>query len=127
MRAVKEAVKGVVELKEKKELDVQVGSQIKKAREAAGYTQDKFAELIGMGTKNVSAIERGIVGVSLSTVRKICKTLYISSDILIMDELDNKDNEKLDFLMERFKHLSAQQLDLALDINNKLFEVFRLQ
>ena len=113
--------------KEKKSLDVRVGHQIKKAREAAGYTQDKFAEIIGMGTKNVSAIERGMVGVSLSTVKKICETLHISSDSLIMDELSNKDADKFDFFVERMKRLTVQQFELIVDINNKIFDAFALQ
>ena len=120
-------VRGGVDMKEKRTIDVQVGKQIKKAREAAGYTQDKFAEIIQMGTKNVSAVERGLVGVSVSTIKRICQTLSISSDMLIMDEADNLDVEKLNILIERLKHLSPQQLELALDINNKLFEVFALQ
>ena len=120
-------VMGGVDMKEKKELDVRVGRQIKKAREVAGYTQDKFAEMIGMGTKNVSAIERGVVGVSLSTVKKICETLCISSDFLIMDEPSNKDIDRLDFLVGRLKRLSPQQFNLAVDINNKLLEAFALQ
>ena len=120
-------VRGGVVLVEKKALDVQVGLQIKKAREAAGYTQDKFAEMIGMGTKNVSAIERGVVGVSLSTVKKICETLHISSDSLIMEEPCDIDIDKLDFLVERIKRLSPKQFDLMLDVNNKIFEAFALQ
>lgn len=112
---------------EKRAIDMHVGRQIKKAREAAGYTQAKFAELIGMGTKNVSSIERGMVGVSLTTIKKICLTLSISSDTLIMDEPSGPDAEKLDFLVGRLSRLTAQQFELALDINNKLFEVFALQ
>lgn len=118
---------GGVEVKEKKDINVQIGRQIKKAREAAGYTQDGFAELIQMGTKNVSAIERGLVGVSTATVRKICKALFIASDTLIMDEPDELDIEKLDFCLERMRHLSKEQYSLALDIINKLFEVFALE
>ena len=113
-------------MKEKRELDIQVGQQIKKVREAAGYTQDKFAEMIQMGTKNLSAIERGLVGISLSTLKKICQTLYISSDTLIMPESKDIDIEKLDFLTERIKHLSPQQFKIVLDINNKLFDAFTL-
>lgn len=119
--------RGGVDLVDKKALDVQVGHQIKKAREAAGYTQDKFAELIGMGVKNVSAIERGVVGVSLSTVKKICETLHISSDSLIMDEPCDTDTDKMDFLVARIKRLPPKQFDLALDFNNKIFEAFTLQ
>ena len=114
-------------MKEKREIDVHIGRQIKKVREAAGFTQDKFAEMIGMGTKNISAIERGQAGISVSALKRICKTLCISSDTLIMDESSNMDIERLDFLVERLKHLSVRQLDLAFDINNKLFEAFALQ
>lgn len=35
----------------KKSLNVEIGSRIKEARESAGLTQERFAELIGMGTK----------------------------------------------------------------------------
>ena len=114
-------------MKEKREIDIHVGTQIKKAREAAGYTQDKFAEIIQMGTKNLSAVERGLVGVSVSTIKRICQALSISSDMLIMNETDNSDAKKLSLLIERLKHLPQQQFELALDINNKLFEVFALQ
>ena len=114
-------------MKEKRAIDIQIGQQIKKTREMAGYTQDKFAEVIGMGTKNVSAIERGMVGVSLSTIKRICNIFCISSDTLIMDASSNPDAEKLNFLMERLKRLSTQQFELAFDINSKLFEAFTLQ
>ena len=114
-------------MKDKKALDVHIGQQIKKYREAAGYTQDKFAEIIGMGTKNVSAIERGLVGVSLSAIRKICKTLHVSCDSLILGDPASTDVEKLEFLVDRIKRLSPQQFELAFEINNKLFEVFALR
>ena len=80
-----------------------------------------------MGTKNVSAIERGVVGVSLSAIKKTCKTLHVSSDSLIMDVPNNLDIDKLNKTIERLKRLSEQQLELALDINNKLLEVFSMQ
>ena len=112
---------------EKKALDVQIGLRIKKARESAGFTQDRFAELIGMGTKNVSAIERGQAGISVPALKRICETLSISSDSLIMGDSTNTEVERVDTLVERLKQLSPQQLAFALDISNKLFEIFALQ
>jgi len=111
---------------EKKALDSNIGLKVKKAREAAGFTQDRFAELIGMGTKNVSAIERGVAGISVPALKRICETLSISSDSLIMDEQASVKVERLDILVERLKHLPLQQLELALEINNKLFEIIAL-
>ena len=114
-------------MKEKRELYVQIGLRIKKAREAAGLTQDRLAELIEMGSKNVSAIERGLAGISVPALKRICETLSISSDALIMDEPGHSDTDRLNFLTGRLKRLSPPQLELALEINNKLFEVFALR
>ena len=113
-------------MKERKDIDMHVGRRIKMVREAAGYTQDEFAEMIQMGTKNISAVERGVVGVSLSAVKKICDVLSISSDTLLMDNPDGKDVEKLDFLIDRMSNLSAEEFAIAIDMNNKLFEAFAL-
>lgn len=55
-------------MREKKEINVQVGHQIRKAREAAGLTQERFAELIGISPQNVSCVERGLAGVSLTVL-----------------------------------------------------------
>ena len=51
---------------EKKDLNVLIGTNIRQAREAAGYTQEKFSEMIGIGPKSLSAIARGTVGISLA-------------------------------------------------------------
>ena len=41
-------------MKRKKELNVIVGANIKREREKAGYTQDQFSELFGIGSKSLS-------------------------------------------------------------------------
>ena len=46
-------------MKEKKPINVEIGQNVKQIRESAGLTQESFAELIGLGEKHVSAIERG--------------------------------------------------------------------
>lgn len=110
-------------MKEKKDINVEIGNRIKKAREMAGLTQDRFAELIGMGTKNISAIERGAVGVSLSSMKKICQVLSISSDDLLFE--DRAENE-MSALISRLKRLPPEQFNIANDILNKLLEAFAI-
>ena len=56
----------------KKQINVEIGARIKEEREKAGLTQERFSELIGLGTKSVSAFERGTVGISFNTLKKIC-------------------------------------------------------
>ena len=58
-------------MREKKTINVQIGNEIRKARELAGLTQEQFGEIMQLGTKNVSDIERGVVGISISTLKRI--------------------------------------------------------
>ena len=52
----------------KKEINILVGINIKREREKAGLTQDQFSEMLGIGSKSLSAVERGVVGISLTTL-----------------------------------------------------------
>ncbi len=108
-------------MKEKKYININIGNRIKKARETAGLTQDRFAELIGMGTKNVSAIERGAVGVSLSSLQRICRVLSVSSDDLLFD---NVAENEMQALASRLGRLSPEEFSITSDILNKLLEAF---
>jgi len=77
-------------MREKKEINIQIGSAIRDARERAGLTQEQFGELVSLGTKNVSDIERGVAGITVSTLKRICEKLSISSDsILFANETKN--------------------------------------
>ena len=51
-------------MKEKKPINLEIGQNVKQIRENAGLTQERLAELIGLGVKHLSAIECGAVGVS---------------------------------------------------------------
>ena len=108
-------------MREKKGLNVKIGNRIRTAREAAGLTQDKFAELVSLATKNVSDIERGVVGISVGTLIRICETLSISSDSILFEERIGNDSYSIS---ERLSNLPPEQFEIALDIINKLFEAF---
>ena len=114
-------VKGGADVREKKELNVRIGNQIRIARESAGLTQDRFAELVSLATKNVSDIERGVVGISVATLIRICETLSISSDSILFDEGIGNDAHGIS---ERLSNLPPEQFEIAVDIINKLFEAF---
>lgn len=94
----------------KKAINVEVGANIRAAREFAGYTQEQLSELIGLTPKTLSAAERGLVGVSLTTIRNICSALSISSDALIFGVAQKGDVGEL---AERLEQLSPAQLKLV--------------
>lgn len=111
-------------MKAKKTINVEIGARIKNAREAAELTQEKFAELVGLGPKNISAIERGTVGVSLTSLRRICEVLNISSDTLLFDAVEETSEAEL--LADRLTRLSPEQFAIVKSVLNKLMEAFAL-
>ena len=107
-------------MREKKEINVQVGRQIRKAREGAGLTQERFAELIGISPQNVSCVERGLAGVSLTVLRRMCEILHVSSDTLLMGDLGNND---VDVIAERLRQLPPEQFRVVQEVINRLLEL----
>lgn len=108
---------------DKKAINLEIGKRIKLARENAGLTQERFSELVGMGAKSISAIERGVVGVSIPTLQRICKILAISSDYIL---LENESGNDVQAVADRLRHLSPEQFAIANDILNKLIEGFAI-
>lgn len=108
----------------KKDLNVLVGANIKRERERAGYTQDRFSELLGIGSKSLSSIERGVVGVSLATLLKICDILRISPNVLLYEQTYEND---VDSIASQLKKLSAEQFGIASDVMTNLFKAFSLE
>lgn len=99
------------------------GPQIRKAREAAGLTQERFAELIGISPQNVSCVERGLAGVSLTVLRRMCEILRVSSDLLLMGDLGDNDVETL---AARLRQLPPEQFRVVQEILNRVLELTSL-
>lgn len=65
-----------------------IGHRIKKAREAAGITQEELARAAGCSAKHIGAMERGIKSPSLDMFIVIANTLGTSADLLLQDVLE---------------------------------------
>ena len=109
---------------EKKEINILVGNNIKREREKAGLTQDQFSEMLGIGSKSLSAIERGVVGVSLTTLLKICDILSVSTNTILKENCVKNNIQNITDQLER---LTPSQLEIATDMLNKLFKAFALE
>ena len=55
-----------------------LGQAFRKRREALGYSQESFADHIGMHRTYYSAIERGEKNLQLDTLQKVCEGLQTS-------------------------------------------------
>lgn len=109
---------------DKKSINQTVGSNIKREREKAGYTQERFSELIGMGPKSLSAVERGTVGISLSALRRVCVVLSVSGDALLFGDSPKHRGSELTDKLER---LSPKEYEIASAILHKVLEAFALE
>ncbi|MCO7138075.1 helix-turn-helix domain-containing protein [[Clostridium] leptum] len=56
-------------MRDKKEINIHIGNEIRIARKRIGLTQQQFGEMVSLGTKNVSDIERGVAGITISTLK----------------------------------------------------------
>ena len=70
-------------MREKKEINIQIGEQVRLAREQAKLTQEQFAERIEVSPQYISDLERGVVGISIPTLKRACIALGVTSDQLL--------------------------------------------
>ena len=106
-------------MREKKEINIQVGEQIKLAREQAKLTQEQLAERVEVSPQYISDLERGVVGVSIATLRRICITLNVSSDQLLFAK---KDGAQPILSLEQCSGLTDKQTRLLSEIIFKYIE-----
>lgn len=109
---------------QKKEINVEIGINIKKEREKAGLTQERFAEMIDIGVKSLSSVECGNVGISLATLRRICTALSISSDAILFTDIPKNDTSNL---TKRLERLTPEQFEIAENMIRELLKAFALE
>jgi transcriptional regulator with XRE-family HTH domain len=76
-------------------LQVRLGRVVRRLRSDAGYSQERFAAAVGVHRTSMSAIERGLYDVSLSTLEKIANALdLVPSDLLVEAEREGRRQAK---------------------------------
>lgn len=70
-----------------------LGSKIKEKRKAKNLTQEQLAELVEIGTPNISYIENGKFYPTVETLEKICKALEVKPFELYMFDSEKSINE----------------------------------
>lgn len=108
-------------MRKKKELNLQIGNQIRKSRERSGLTQEQFAEAIDKSPQFISDLERGLSGISLETLKKICETLQVSSDTILFTETIQADMA-VEKLTNKFLNMTPEQLRIMEAITNAFLQ-----
>ena len=111
-------------MRSKKELNVQIGQEVRNARDRARLTQEQLAERLDCSPQYVSDLERGVVGISIPMLRNLCMELGITSDSILFSE-DSTYN--LNIISERCKTLSEDQFKLLLGIIRNFIEAIQME
>lgn len=109
-------------MRERKELNVQIGDRIKRARENAGMTQERLASYIDVSVQYVSDLERGVVGASVKTIIKIATILKVSCDFLLLGK--ETGDESPGHIVHRMNHLEPSQQKILDEIVNLTIRAF---
>lgn len=109
-------------MKKRKDVNIQIGRRIQQSREISGYTQEKLADKIDVSTQYISDLERGIVGTSIPTLIKICNTLCVSSDYILMGKSEQTD---ISGILNRLQYLSQDEIKIIENSINLMIEAFQ--
>lgn len=104
---------------EKKAGNVQIGARVKEAREAAGLTQERLAELIDITAQYLSGVERGAVGLSVPVLQRLCSVLLVSSDYILTGNTETSD---VLGVTARLSKLSAEHIKNVENILDRYME-----
>ena len=106
-------------MRKKKDQNLCIGGRIRYSRKTAGITQERLAGMINVSTQYVSDLERGIVGTSVTTLIKICMTLHVSSDYILMNRQFpismSPEYRRLEYLNEEQKALVTRGINVLID------------
>lgn len=106
----------------KKEINIQIGEQIKTAREQAKLTQEQLAERVDVSPQYISDLERGVVGISIPTLKRVCITLGVSSDQILFGTATKNRAAALNDLC---KPLTEEQFVILTEVVGKFVEAIR--
>lgn len=74
----------------KKNINIEIGQRVRKARENAHLSRDQLAEELNISSLFLGYIECGQKGMSLTTLKNLCLLLDISSDYILLGKEYNE-------------------------------------
>lgn len=109
-------------MKKKKDLNIQIGKRIQKARLSAGMTQADLADGVEVSEQYISDLERGVVGASVQTLMNICSVLSLTSDSILFGVVDVPSG----MLFQQLESLSVKEFRLVEESVRLMLEAFNL-
>ena len=101
-----------------------IGKRIQKIRQSRGYTQQQFAEAVGLSTNYISDVERGKSSVRLGKLVTIINALDCSADDVFMDVIENGYITEASELSKRIEALLPSDRKKVLTVLDTLIKQF---
>ena len=95
-------------MRQKKEINIQIGEQVRLAREQAKLTQEALAERAGMTSQTISTAELGKKALRPENIVKLSRALGVSTDYLLTGCRNARDYTIID---GKLKEVSPQEYD----------------
>ena len=92
-----------------------LGQRIRAARLAAGISQEKLAEMVGMTSQHISHTEVASTKISLPALVKVANALHTSLDKLISDSLYESTPHLLDDVQAVFSDCNPDEVYVMLE------------
>lgn len=80
---------------------VAVGNRIRKQRETLGLTREQLAERIEVTPKFCADIELGVKGMSVPTLCKLSKTLFLKTDYILFGDNQTSLSNDIEYLLQQ--------------------------
>lgn len=97
-------------------LNITLGNRIKQVRKQQKITRETLSEKIDVSSRFMADVESGKAGVSLSTLKKLCKALGVSADFLLGITQQVEPSNYLEQIITRLNQLDPQYLPYANDL-----------
>ncbi len=86
----------------------QLGKRIQNLRKIKGFSQESFAEKIGIATNTLSSIETGNAFMTAQTLEKIIELLDITPNELFTFN-DNKEDDMYNYIIQKVEFLKSDK------------------
>ncbi len=101
----------------------QIGKRLYQRRKQVGMTQDALAEWANITSQTISTAELGKKAMRTDTIIRVCESLDITPNYLLLGEVTSQD---VAFLTEKISQLSPEQYRHLEDIINSYIAALSL-
>jgi len=101
-----------------------VGKRIKIVRQRNGLTQDQLAEQLGLSTKYISGIERGVENPTMDILLRVAKMLGVEPyDLFLFGESEESEKALRKGIEKMVREADREKLQLYFDVMRNILQL----